>query len=80
MATKNPSLNLAQAVQIMTYEIFLASSRQVETSVMEYATVDEVEAFYQRINNLVQKFKSSQLIIVGSHSCIPYVESFLAKG
>lgn len=57
MATKNPSLNLAQAVQIMAYEIFLASSRQVETSVMEYATVDEVEAFYQRINNLVQKIQ-----------------------
>ena len=57
MATKNPSLNLAQAVQIMAYEIFLASSRQANPSIMEYATVDEVEAFYQRIHDLVQKIQ-----------------------
>lgn len=53
MATKNPSLNLAQAVQIFAYEIFLASITQMPTEEYEYAEVNEIEAFYGRVTNLL---------------------------
>ena len=53
MATKNPSLNLAQAVQIFAYEIFLASVTEMPTEEYEYAEVNEIEAFYGRITNLL---------------------------
>ena len=53
MATKNPSLNLAQAVQVFAYEIFLASVTVVPTEKYEYAEVNEIEAFYGRVTNLL---------------------------
>ena len=53
MATKNPSLNLAQAVQIFAYEIFLASVTEMPTEEYEYAEVNEIEAFYGRVTNLL---------------------------
>lgn len=54
MATKNPSLNLAQAVQIFAYEIFLASVTEIPTEEYEYAAVNEIEAFYGRVTNLLK--------------------------
>ena len=53
MATKNPSLNLAQAVQVFAYEIFLASVTEMPTEEYEYAEVNEIEAFYGRVTNLL---------------------------
>ena len=53
MATKNPSLNLAQAVQVFAYEIFLASVTEMPTAEYEYAEVNEIEAFYGRVTNLL---------------------------
>ncbi len=55
MATKNPSLNLAQAVQIFAYEIFLASAGDIPPAELNYADVNEVEAFYSRVTDLLQK-------------------------
>ena len=55
MATKNPSLNLAQAVQIFAYEIFLASAGDIPPAEIEYAEVNEIEAFYGRVTELLQK-------------------------
>ena len=54
MATKNPSLNLAQAVQIFAYEIFLASITEMPTEEYEYAEVNQIEAFYGRVTNLLK--------------------------
>ncbi len=54
MATKNPSLNLAQAVQIFAYEIFLASVTELPTEEYEYAEVNHIEAFYGRVTNLLK--------------------------
>ena len=54
MATKNPSLNLAQAVQICAYEIFLASITEMPTAEYEYAEVNQIEAFYGRVTNLLK--------------------------
>ena len=54
MATKNPSLNLAQAVQIFAYEIFIASVTEMPTEEYEYAEVNQIEAFYGRITNLLK--------------------------
>ena len=54
MATKNPSLNLAQAVQIFAYEIFLASVTEMPTEEYEYAEVNQIEAFYGRVTNLLK--------------------------
>lgn len=53
MATKNPSLNLAQAVQIFAYEIFLASVKEMPTEEYEYAEVNQIEAFYGRVTDLL---------------------------
>ena len=53
MATKNPSLNLAQAVQVFAYEIFIASVTEMPTEEYEYAEVNEIEAFYGRVTNLL---------------------------
>ena len=55
MAAKNPSLNLAQAVQVFAYEVFLASAGDIPPSELEYADVNEIEAFYGRITNLLQR-------------------------
>lgn len=54
MATKNPSLNLAQAVQILAYEIFLASVKVMPTEEYEYAEVTQIEAFYGRVTDLLK--------------------------
>ena len=54
MATKNPSLNLAQAVQVFAYEVFLASAGDIPPAELEYADVNEIEAFYGRITTLLQ--------------------------
>ena len=55
MAAKNPSLNLAQAVQVFAYEVFLASADDIPPAELEYADVNEIEAFYGRITNLLQR-------------------------
>ena len=55
MATKNPSLNLAQAVQIFTYEIFLASVGDIPPVELEYAEITEINAFYKRVIDLLQQ-------------------------
>ena len=55
MATKNPSLNLAQAVQIFAYEILLSSADDVPPSKMNYAEIGEVEAFYNRVIELLRQ-------------------------
>ena len=55
MAAKNPSLNLAQAVQVFAYEVFLASTGDIPPPELEYADVNEIEAFYGRITNLLQR-------------------------
>ena len=55
MAAKNPSLNLAQAVQVFAYEVFLASAGDIPSPELEYADVNEIEAFYGRITTLLQR-------------------------
>lgn len=55
MAAKNPSLNLAQAVQVFAYEVFLASAGDIPPVELEYADVNEIEAFYGRITTLLQR-------------------------
>ncbi len=55
MAAKNPSLNLAQAVQVFAYEVFLASADDIPPPELEYADVNEIEAFYGRITTLLQR-------------------------
>ena len=54
MATKNPSLNLAQAVQVFAYEIFLASVTEMPAEERQYAEINQIEAFYGRITNLLK--------------------------
>ena len=54
MATKNPSLNLAQAVQIFAYEIFLASASDIPPAKLNYAEIGEIEAFYNRVIDLLK--------------------------
>jgi TrmH family RNA methyltransferase len=55
MASKNPSLNLAQAVQVFAYEVFLASAGDIPPAELECADVNEIEAFYGRITALLQQ-------------------------
>ena len=55
MAAKNPSLNLAQAVQVFAYEVFLTSAGDIPPAELEYADVNEIEAFYGRITTLLQR-------------------------
>ncbi|MCG9127776.1 RNA methyltransferase [Candidatus Poribacteria bacterium] len=56
MATKNPSLNLAQAVQIFAYEVFVASLGEDHASVeIDYAEVNSLEDFYTRVTRLLDK-------------------------
>ena len=54
MATKNPSLNLSQAVQIFAYEIFLASITEMPAEECEYPEISQIEAFYGRVTNLLK--------------------------
>ena len=55
MATKNPSLNLAQAVQIFAYEVFVASLDEHPPSEIDYAEVNVLEEFYERVTRLLDK-------------------------
>ncbi len=55
MATRNPSLNLAQAVQIWSYELFLASIEGVEPIPFELAERRTVEAVQLRIVQLLRR-------------------------
>ena len=55
MATKNPSLNLAQAVQIFVYEVFIASLEDYAPSNIDYAEVNVLEEFYGRVVRLLDK-------------------------
>ena len=55
MATKNPSLNLAQAVQIFAYEVFIASLNEYPPAEIDYAEVNVLEEFYERVTRLLDK-------------------------
>ncbi|MDE0638261.1 MAG: RNA methyltransferase [Candidatus Poribacteria bacterium] len=55
MATKNPSLNLAQAVQIFAYEVFIASLEDHAPVEIDYAEVNALEEFYGRVTRLLDK-------------------------
>jgi len=55
MATKNPSLNLAQAVQVFTYEVFLASIGDIPPIELQYAEINDIEAFLNRTINLLKR-------------------------
>lgn len=55
MATKNPSLNLAQAVQIFAYEVFIASLGEHSPDALDYADVNALEEFYERVVRLLDK-------------------------
>lgn len=55
MATKNPSLNLAQAVQIFAYEVFAASLEDHPRTEIDYAEVNALEEFYVRVTHLLDK-------------------------
>ena len=55
MATKNPSLNLAQAVQIFAYEVFVASLDEYPPAEIDYAEVNALEEFYGRVTRLLDK-------------------------
>ena len=55
MATKNPSLNLAQAVQIFVYEVFIASLKDNPLDEIAYAEVHALEEFYGRVTRLLDK-------------------------
>lgn len=55
MATKNPSLNLAQAVQIFAYEVFIASLDEHVPENITYADINALEEFYQRVTRLLDK-------------------------
>ena len=55
MATKNPSLNLAQAVQIFVYEVFIASLQDSPLDEIAYAEVNALEEFYARVTRLLDK-------------------------
>lgn len=59
MASRNPSLNLAQAVMIFSYEIFMASiskskSKSKHASGYELARVNEIELLCQRVIKLLK--------------------------
>ena len=55
MATKNPSLNLAQAVQIFAYEVFIASLEEHSPIEIDYADVNALEEFYGRVVRMLDK-------------------------
>ncbi len=55
MATKNPSLNLAQAVQIFAYEVFTASLEEHPLTEIDYAEVNALEEFYGRVTRLLDR-------------------------
>ncbi len=55
MATKNPSLNLAQAAQIFAYEVFISSLEEHTPDDIEYVEVNAMEEFYGRVTRLLDK-------------------------
>ena len=55
MATKNPSLNLAQAVQLYAYEIFNASLKEVEPFPFDLATRRDIDAVIFRTLRLLDR-------------------------
>ena len=54
------SLNLAQAVMVICYEIFLASSRFSEQPVPELATSGELERMYEKVKDIFIKISFIQ--------------------
>lgn len=54
-AAAHPSLNLAQAVMIFSYEIFLASFGEIPTAKLNLATVAEVESVLQHLGTSLAK-------------------------
>lgn len=53
-AVREPSLNLAQAVMVFCYEVFLASLETMPKSKLDLASVDEMELFYSRMLGTLQ--------------------------
>jgi len=53
--TRRPSLNLSHAVQVFAYEILLASQRELPTRPFDYATLLDLESFYQRLVGLMMR-------------------------
>ncbi len=56
-AGENPSLNLAQAVMVTAYEIFLASHGEIETPPRDLAETWEIEAMYERIYRSLERME-----------------------
>lgn len=54
-AAAHPSLNLAQAVMLFAYEVFLASYGEVPTLPLKLATVHEVETTLQHLSDSLAK-------------------------
>jgi TrmH family RNA methyltransferase len=54
MATKNPSLNLAQAVQILAYEVFVTSLTPGRPVPYRLATRRDMEALFHRVERLLR--------------------------
>jgi TrmH family RNA methyltransferase len=54
-AAAHPSLNLAQAVMLFSYEVFLASFGEVPTIPIKLATVHEVEMTLQHLSESLAK-------------------------
>ena len=61
MATKNPSLNLGQAVMIFAYELFLASLAEVTPPDWQLAEVNDMERFYDRMEQLLTRVEFKPL-------------------
>ncbi len=57
MATKNPSLNLAQAVMIVAYEVFIASLGEIPPMEWKPVETNEMERFYDRIIQLLSRIE-----------------------
>lgn len=61
MATKNPSLNLAQAVQIVVYEVFMASLSNPSPVEYRLARKQDVEALFYRLKRLLRMIEFEPL-------------------
>lgn len=61
MATKNPSLNLAQAVQIVAYEVFVASLSNPAPVEYRLARKQDVEALFYRLKRLLRMIEFEPL-------------------
>ena len=69
-ATRNPSLNLAQAVMIYSYTIFSAMNEKVNVRRLEPASQEELERLYERLSRLL-----------GSVGFVPHdgIENFIVR-